>query len=279
VELAWTLSLNNASASDTTLLIDLNNLGNKGSFTGDTNGIFTLYQADGKTPITSVNMSTADKGIVKVVIPAGNQSVQLKVPLTNDDVFEGVETFALKATVEGSEDWMTADTITVNESQATLAIERAEVLKHGEEKADGDYTDGPAWQVSLNNTASEPTTLRVSFAESDFSASFDDMIKEVTVLDLNGNVLSPPSGSEGPNGGWALTNTGIGYGADIVVPAGEQGIQVFATLVDDAVYEAGETLSMRVALDDHANSWHDGDEPFEYDVHQAFIMGEHFSLP
>ncbi|WP_175402098.1 hypothetical protein, partial [Veronia pacifica] len=54
VDLTWTVTLNNASATSTTLRLDINNPGNKGDFEEDTNGTFTLWSADGQTELNTV---------------------------------------------------------------------------------------------------------------------------------------------------------------------------------------------------------------------------------
>ncbi|WP_175402077.1 hypothetical protein, partial [Veronia pacifica] len=113
--LSWTLSLNNASATATTLLLDISNPGQTGNFTADTNGTFTLYSADGTQELDTVNVSTAVNGIVKVDIPPGHKTVNIKTTLNNDNVYEGTETFSLKAAVDGTDPGIAADAISVTD--------------------------------------------------------------------------------------------------------------------------------------------------------------------
>ncbi|RXJ74005.1 hypothetical protein CS022_04965 [Veronia nyctiphanis] len=58
VDLSWTVTLNNASSTDTTLRLDINNVGNNGDFTADTDGVFVLLDREGNE-LTTVNMADA----------------------------------------------------------------------------------------------------------------------------------------------------------------------------------------------------------------------------
>ncbi|WP_175402085.1 hypothetical protein, partial [Veronia pacifica] len=171
VELAWTLSLNNASASPTTLQLDLNNLGNKGSFTDDTNGIFILYSADGTRELNRVDISDNTDGIVELVIPPEHHTVQIKTQVNNDVALEGTETLALKVKVKDTGNWTTADSITLEDDEGALSIASTSVYQHGQEDADG-YTDGPAWEIRVSHPADKATTFNINFNDQDYNSSF-----------------------------------------------------------------------------------------------------------
>ncbi|WP_083228450.1 Calx-beta domain-containing protein, partial [Veronia pacifica] len=249
-ELSWTLSLNNASATATTLLLDINNLGNKGDFIQDTNGTFTLYSADGNTPLTTVNMSSADKGIVKIVIPAGNQSVQLKTTLNNDAIYEGTETFVLKAAVENTNVWQTASDITINDNETVPTVSSITKLQDGKENA-ATLDDWPGWNLNMSSQSDSATQVTLAFNdafnESRYGQDYTGAVhvkftnEDDTVSTVNINIL-PPS-----------------YHKNISVPANTKSIAVFAEPKDDVVFEGTETLVIHATTDTANVPWTSSD--------------------
>ncbi|RXJ65259.1 hypothetical protein CS022_24820, partial [Veronia nyctiphanis] len=106
-------------------------------------------------------------------------------------------------------------TITDNESSPTL--ESLTLVQHGREDASS-YQEGPAWTISVTNASDEDGNLHFVFNDTQYNSSFGQFENEIFVEDKDGNLISPPQGEAGPNGGWVVAWKSPFMQGDVTLP-------------------------------------------------------------
>ncbi|RXJ74006.1 hypothetical protein CS022_04970 [Veronia nyctiphanis] len=238
VDLSWSVSLNNASATSTTLRLDINNLGNKGDFQEDTNGTFTLWSADGQTALGTVNMADAVNGIVDIVIPPEHKDVVVKTTLVNDVVYEGTETFTLKTATKGSGIWKSAADITLTDDEVAPEVTSLTKIHDGNEDGNG----WPGWTLNVNNASDSPTEITLQFDPSQ-QATFGE--------DFTG-VLHIYTDAENAQ---TVTITEPNQPITWDLPADISSVRVYAQPKEDSLYEGNESIILNAKVEGTNADW------------------------
>jgi large repetitive protein len=222
-EVAPTISVNNVTVAESGgfAVYTVSQSGvsstNTNFFLGLINGTATL----GQDYTNSIQIST-DGGLSWITassgsIPAGNTSVLVRVPVTDDTVFEGNETFTLTANVTSgnTSNASATGTATINDNDASPTIASVSAAS---------VTEGGnlVHTVNLSNASSTATTFAYSLSGTTATAGTDF---NTTATFSNGVTLS---------------------GGTLTVPAGVTSFTVTYATVNDTIFEPTETTALTV---------------------------------
>ncbi|CAH1569136.1 VWFA domain-containing protein [Vibrio jasicida] len=193
--------------------------------------VVTYKDSEGETK----SLTVSDNG--DVTIPAGITAIEVSVPTTQDDVYEGSESFGLVATESAG--------ITSNGSvvgQANIKDDGSVVVPTTPDNdkpaltVDGggnvDEGENAVFTVSLSNQTESAVVVNLSVeTDGNFSAEDNDLGDlVVTYVDTNGQTQS-------------LNVDGNG---NVTIPAGIQDITVTVPTNEDHIYEGNETFGLTV---------------------------------
>ncbi|GHW67387.1 calx-beta domain protein [Vibrio cholerae] len=222
------VSLSNASTTATTVTLTLAG-GSATAGTDFTSTEVTITYQDGKTEKVAVN----SQGQFTVNVPANDASFSVSVKTTDDDVYEGSESFTLSGKTATQETAITA-TGTIVDNDALPTIDKVEV-NNGDAKAE----EGQALTFKVTLSASSEQATSHSFNLAGVTAGEGDFNREGVTFS-NGVTLSTD-------------------GKSVLVPAGVTSFTVTVPTVDDSVDEADETLKLTVGGQDATGTIVDND--------------------
>uniref|UniRef100_UPI000E0C968D Calx-beta domain-containing protein n=2 Tax=Vibrio cholerae TaxID=666 RepID=UPI000E0C968D len=222
------VSLSNASTTATTVTLTLAG-GSATAGTDFTSTEVTITYQDGSTQTVTVN----DDGSFSVDVPANTTTFSVSVQTTDDNVYEGSETFTLSGKTATQETAITA-TGTIVDNDALPTIDKVEV-NNGDAKAE----EGQALTFKVTLSASSEQATSHSFNLAGVTAGEGDFNREGVTFS-NGVTLSTD-------------------GKSVLVPAGVTSFTVTVPTVDDSVDEADETLKLTVGGQDATGTIVDND--------------------
>ncbi|MEI8611699.1 type I secretion C-terminal target domain-containing protein [Enterovibrio sp. Hal110] len=165
-------------------------------------------------------------------VPANTQTFQIRSQTTQDDVYEGSETYLIKAKADGQSD-LISGTVTINDQADLPMIDSITHLRDGVEGG-----AWPGWTVNMTNTSTTNTTVQLNFNDGLHQADFgNDYSGKVHVYSTSGTFLEE-----------VVLNASNGWRANVNVPAGEQGIRVYAETLNDNVYEGDESIQIQAGI-------------------------------
>ncbi|WP_157670977.1 retention module-containing protein, partial [Chitinibacter sp. GC72] len=218
----FTIQLDAASASDTTVSLTLTTAGGTGqAAAGD---VDALEYFNGSNWVAVVGG--------QVTIKAGDTSVQVRVPTTQDSVYEGAENFSLKADVAGVGSATGVGTIVddgrtgPNPPIGLPDNDQPHVQSIEQVPGSGKET-GPVavdFAITLDHASSTPTQVTLDLQGISATLGSDTGLVQVDFGDGNGYQSV--------------------VGNSISVPANTTGFTVRVAVVDDALVEGSETLSL-----------------------------------
>ncbi|WP_045464224.1 tandem-95 repeat protein [Vibrio hyugaensis] len=193
--------------------------------------VVTYKDSEGETkPLT-----VSDNG--DVTIPAGITAIEVSVSTTQDDVYEGSESFGLIATESAGitsngsavgqanikDDGSVVGPTTPDNDKPTLTVDGGGNVDEGE---------NAVFTVSLSNQTESAVVVNLSVeTDGNYSAEVNDLgYLVVTYVDTNGQTQS-------------LNVDGNG---DVTIPAGIQDITVTVPTNEDHIYEGNETFGLTV---------------------------------
>ncbi len=221
------VSLSNASTTATTVTLTLVG-GSATAGTDFTSTEVTITYQDGTTQTVAVN----GDGSFEVVIPAGDTTFSISVQTTDDDVFEGDETFTLsgQTAIQTSEVTGTA-TIKDGGSPTDPDVDNdkpALTITGGGDVSEG--TDA-TFTVTLSNATEAPVVLSLATSTGgDYTAEEGDVGAISASYEKDGETIVLPVDADG----------------NVTVPAGVTTISVSVKTTDDDVYEGDETFGLVV---------------------------------
>ncbi|WP_104047700.1 tandem-95 repeat protein [Vibrio jasicida] len=193
--------------------------------------VVTYKDSEGETK----SLTVSDNG--DVTIPAGITAIEVSVPTTQDDVYEGSESFGLVATESAGitsngsavgqanikDDGSVVGPTTPDNDKPTLTIDGGGNVNEGE---------NAVFTVSLSNQTESAVVVNLSVeTDGNYSAEDNDLGDlVVTYVDANGQTQS-------------LNVDGNG---NVTIPAGIQDITVTVPTNEDHIYEGNETFGLTV---------------------------------
>lgn len=162
------VSLSNASTTATSVTLTLAG-GSATAGTDFTSTEVTITYQDGTTQTVAVN----GDGTFEVAIPAGDTTFSISVQTTDDNVFEGDESFALSGKTATQETAITGTATITDEATpspedtVTVTLTGPDSIVEGE--TSGEYT------VTLSDAAPEGTVVTLSYSYT--TASGDDIVE------------------------------------------------------------------------------------------------------
>ncbi|MFN1514750.1 tandem-95 repeat protein [Vibrio owensii] len=193
--------------------------------------VVTYKDSEGETK----SLAVSDNG--DVTIPAGITAIEVSVPTTQDDVYEGSESFGLIATESAGitsngsavgqanikDDGSVVGPTTPDNDKPALTVEGGGNVNEGE---------NAVFTVSLSNQTESAVVVNLSVeTDGNYSAQDNDLGDlVVTYVDTNGQTQS-------------LNVDGNG---NVTIPAGIQDITVTVPTNEDHIYEGNETFGLTV---------------------------------
>ncbi|QLK47019.1 hypothetical protein DR996_18460 [Vibrio owensii] len=193
--------------------------------------VVTYKDSEGETK----SLAVSDNG--DVTIPAGITAIEVSVPTTQDDVYEGSESFGLVATESAGitsngsavgqanikDDGSVVGPTTPDNDKPTLSVDGGGNVNEGE---------NAVFTVSLSNQTESAVVVNLSVeTDGNYSAEDNDLGDlVVTYVDTNGQTQS-------------LNVDGNG---NVTIPAGIQDITVTVPTNEDHIYEGNETFGLTV---------------------------------
>ncbi|MCG3879282.1 Calx-beta domain-containing protein, partial [Psychrobacter sp. Ps6] len=227
----YTVTLDKASATDTTVTVTIT----PGSANGD----------DYIAPVTQT-----------VMIPAGQTSAVFSVPIVNDDIYEGAESFRVaitsvssgraaidtaNSTVETTvyDDGTTDGTTPVDPNNPTAGSDIPVVnIAATDAQAIEGVDNTLIFSVTQSNLSNLDTTVTVTLGASNTVEAAD--IASISYTNADGVVVSLTTSAQIQD---FLTN-----GANVTIPAGQTTAPVITvTIADDVVYEQTEDLVLEIS--------------------------------
>ncbi|WP_206779862.1 Calx-beta domain-containing protein [Vibrio owensii] len=208
-----------------------------------TSGAYTAENSDIKDFVVTYkdsegeakSLAVSDNG--DVTIPAGITAIEVSVPTTQDDVYEGSESFGLVATESAGitsngsavgqanikDDGSVVGPTTPDNDKPALTVDGGGNVNEGE---------NAVFTVSLSNQTESAVVVNLSVeTDGNYSAEDNDLGDlVVTYVDTNGQTQS-------------LNVDGNG---NVTIPAGIQDITVTVPTNEDHIYEGNETFGLTV---------------------------------
>ncbi|PMO38068.1 hypothetical protein BCT11_17960 [Vibrio sp. 10N.222.52.B12] len=231
-EAIFVVSLSNQTESPVVINLATSTSGAYTAENSDINDFVVTYKdSEGETK----SLTVSDNG--DVTIPAGITAIEVSVPTTQDDVYEGSESFGLVATESAGitsngsavgqanikDDGSVVGPTTPDNDKPTLTVDGGGNVDEGE---------NAVFTVSLSNQTESAVVVNLSVeADGNYSAEDNDLGDlVVTYVDTNGQTQS-------------LNVDGNG---NVTIPAGIQDITVTVPTNEDHIYEGNETFGLTV---------------------------------
>ncbi|WP_061027047.1 tandem-95 repeat protein [Vibrio jasicida] len=231
-EAIFVVSLSNQTESPVVINLATSTSGAYTAENSDINDFVVTYKdSEGETK----SLTVSDNG--DVTIPAGITAIEVYVPTTQDDVYEGSESFGLVATESAGitsngsavgqanikDDGSVVGPTTPDNDKPTLTVDGGGNVDEGE---------NAVFTVSLSNQTESAVVVNLSVeADGNYSAEDNDLGDlVVTYVDTNGQTQS-------------LNVDGNG---NVTIPVGIQDITVTVPTNEDHIYEGNETFGLTV---------------------------------
>ncbi|MGR5136700.1 tandem-95 repeat protein [Vibrio jasicida] len=231
-EAIFVVSLSNQTESPVVINLATSTSGAYTAENSDINDFVVTYKdSEGETK----SLTVSDNG--DVTIPAGITAIEVSVPTTQDDVYEGSESFGLVATESAGitsngsavgqanikDDGSVVGPTTPDNDKPTLTVDGGGNVDEGE---------NAVFTVSLSNQTESAVVVNLSVeADGNYSAEDNDLGDlVVTYVDTNGQTQS-------------LNVDGNG---NVTIPVGIQDITVTVPTNEDHIYEGNETFGLTV---------------------------------
>ncbi|ELY5179063.1 cadherin, partial [Vibrio cholerae] len=230
------VSLSNASTTATTVTLTL--AGESATKNVDFNGTSVSVIINGVSKLVSVN----DDGTFSVDVPANTTTFSVSVETTDDDVYEGSETFTLSGKTETQTSTIKGTATIKDDGSVTppdlpADDDRPAVSEISSPTVSEGYS--ATFDVSLSNASTTATTVTLTLAGESATKNVDFNGTSVTVI-INGVSKS------------VFVNDDGTFSVD--VPANTTTFSVSVKTTDDDVYEGSEsfTLSGKTATQEKA---------------------------
>ncbi|EJL6654766.1 cadherin, partial [Vibrio cholerae] len=221
------VSLSNASTTATTVTLTL--AGESATKNVDFNGTSVTVIINGVSKSVFVN----DDGTFSVDVPANTTTFSVSVETTDDDVYEGSETFTLSgktetqtSTIKGTaiikdDGSVTPPDLPADDDRPAVSAISSPTVSEG---------DSATFDVSLSNASTTATTVTLTLAGGSATAGTDFTSTEVTITYQDGKTEKVAVNSQGQ--------------FTVNVPTNDTSFSVSVKTTDDDVYEGSESFTL-----------------------------------
>ncbi|EMI4328675.1 cadherin, partial [Vibrio cholerae] len=222
------VSLSNASTTATTVTLTLEG-GSATAGTDFTDSEVTITYQDGTTQTVAVN----GDGTFDVAIPAGDTTFSISVQTTDDDVFEGDETFTLSGKT-GAQTTATTGTATIKDDGSVTPPDLPADDDRPAVSAISSPTvsegDNATFNVSLSNASTTETTVTLTLEGGSATAGTDFSDSEVIITYQDGTKKTVAVNGDGT--------------FEVAIPVGDTTFSISVQTTDDNVFEGDETFTL-----------------------------------
>ncbi|WP_283130575.1 Ig-like domain-containing protein [Enterovibrio norvegicus] len=228
----WTVNFDHAAIEDTTVRLNFNDGYHQANFGADYSGKVVIYNLAGQKVGEEV-LSAANNWRVDISVPAGELGVRVYAETLNDDVYEGNETIQIQAAVPGRQEFVQSAEAVITDN---ADIPKVASITHLQDATEGGQWAG--WTVNMTNASTTDSTVQLNFQDGLHQANFGaDYSGTVHVYTKDGTLLQEVE-----------LNASNHYKADITIPAGHSGVNIYADTLNDDVYEGSETIVIQGAV-------------------------------
>ncbi|ELF5324755.1 cadherin, partial [Vibrio cholerae] len=221
------VSLSNASTTATTVTLTL--AGDSATKNVDFNGTSVSVIINGVSKPVSVN----DDGTFSVDVPANTTTFSVSVETTDDDVYEGSETFTLSGKTETQTSTIKGTATIKDDGSVTppdLPADDDRPAVSGISSPTVSEGDSATFNVSLSNASTTETTVTLTLAGGSATAGTDFTDSEVTITYQDGSTQKVSVNGDGT--------------FDVAIPAGDTTFSISVQTTDDNVFEGDETFTL-----------------------------------
>ncbi|WP_045495300.1 Calx-beta domain-containing protein [Vibrio hyugaensis] len=220
------VTLSNPSTTDTVVSMTLAD-GTADGGVDYTDTSVTITYADNSTQVVAVNPD----GTFDVTVPANDTTYSVTVDTTNDDVFEGPETFTLSGA--------TSTQVTAVQGTGTIVDDGSGPGPEPDDDrptvasiADTTVNEGdPATlEVTLSNSSTTDTVVSMTLADGTADGGVDYTDSSVTITYANNTTQVVAVNTDGT--------------FDVTVPANDTTYSVTVNTINDTVFESSETFTL-----------------------------------
>ncbi|HFG1573386.1 TPA: immunoglobulin-like domain-containing protein, partial [Vibrio cholerae] len=221
------VSLSNASTTATTVTLTL--AGESATKNVDFNGTSVSVIINGVSKLVSVN----DDGTFSVDVPANTTTFSVSVETTDDDVYEGSETFTLSGKTATQEKAITGTATIKDDGSVTppdLPADDDRPAVSAISSPTVSEGDNATFNVSLSNASTTETTVTLTLEGGSATAGTDFSDSEVIITYQDGTKKTVAVNGDGT--------------FEVAIPVGDTTFSISVQTTDDNVFEGDETFTL-----------------------------------
>ncbi|RXJ71842.1 hypothetical protein CS022_14920 [Veronia nyctiphanis] len=224
----WSVQLSHPATSDRTVELAFNDSGHQAMFGDDYSGRLHVYTSAGGW-VGEYYLNASNSYTASINVPAGITDLHVNAEVSNDNVYEGNETFVIYGRTDG-QGWVTSADSIITDDQDIPVVSTINSLQSGSESS------WPGWTLNLSNASTTSTVIRLNVNDGLHTADIlSDYTGKLTIWNSAGTVKI----------GELVLNSSNAYAADIAIPANHSSVLIYAEPMNDDIYEGTETLTIQ----------------------------------
>ncbi|KKD58051.1 hypothetical protein RN22_23170, partial [Grimontia sp. AD028] len=224
---AFQLNLTNAYFQDTEVTLNVNDNLHDFDFGKDYDGAIQVFSMSGEL-LDEINLSTHNAFKAVTNIPAGEESVIIRVNVIDDNLYEGDESLVVRAAVSGKQGWVLSGAATITDETDTVTV-----------AAVSDTTVFEGNHAELTVTMSNPSTTNNTV-----------LLTPSNINDADFENVSVNFGKGWVNASFDTNTNQI----SIDVPGSVTLFKVRFDTISDNIYEGDETFTISASVDGQTES-------------------------
>ncbi|AKB06509.1 RTX toxins and related calcium binding protein [Vibrio cholerae] len=216
----FSVSLSGTTTAETTIVLTL--AGDTAVKGVDFNGTSVIVVINGVSQTVPVNQD----GSFQVTVPTNTNSFSVQVSTTDDNIYEGDETFKLSG--NGANGIVTGTATITDDGSNGGTDDRPAVSEISSPTVS--EGDSATFDVSLSNASTTATTVTLTLAGGSATAGTDFTSTEVTITYQDGTTQTVAVNGDGS--------------FEVAIPAGDTTFSVSVQTTDDNVYEGSESFTL-----------------------------------
>ncbi|MDV2398152.1 Calx-beta domain-containing protein, partial [Vibrio cholerae] len=216
----FSVSLSGTTTAETTIVLTL--AGDTATKGVDFNGTSVVVVINGVSQTVPVN----EDGTFQVTVPTNTNSFSVQVSTTDDNIYEGDETFKLSG--NGANGIVTGTTTITDDGSNGGTDDRPAVSEISSPTVS--EGDSATFDVSLSNASTTATTVTLTLAGGSATAGTDFTSTEVIITYQDGTTQTVDVDGDGS--------------FEVAIPAGDTTFSISVQTTDDDVFEGDETFTL-----------------------------------